>query len=236
MKRYQNPEIFEYLAMSYALGTLQGRSRQRFESLLAKHLYLRTVTDFYQHQFATLGEFIPPEPVPMQIWQRIESYIKAEQNAAKPSVWQRIKARLSWPLTAVLASLVALVFAGLLMSQPSPHTYVATLKSPLHSDKMVTALVQYEPMQLALDMPSETFAGSEGYLPTIWCIAKDKSQAPMRMGTLAREGEIRLPIDMKTWKMMPQVAEFAISLEPMDNLNGTTPKGEIIFRGAVRVL
>ena len=48
MKRYQNPDIFEHLAMSYALGTLQGKARLRFEKLMSKHLYLRAVTYAYQ--------------------------------------------------------------------------------------------------------------------------------------------------------------------------------------------
>jgi len=33
LNRYQNPEIFEKLAMAYAAGTLHGRARLRFEKL-----------------------------------------------------------------------------------------------------------------------------------------------------------------------------------------------------------
>lgn len=237
MKRYQNPELFEYLAMSYALGTLHGKARLRFESLLDKHLYLRTITDFYQHQFAALGEFLPPEQPSAHVWQAIEKRIKQEQKATNPSFWQRIKAHFSWPVVAALASLLAIMLAGLLLVNPTPqHTYVATLKSVQHTDKMVIAMVQYEPMQLSLDMPDEVLADSSGFMPTVWCIPKDKSQAPMRMGTVSREGSMHLPVDMKTWKMMPTVAELAISLEPMNKTQGSTPQGEIIFRGQVRVL
>ena len=67
MKRYQNPDIFEPLAMAYALGTLQGQARQRYESLMDKHFYLRAVTEAYERQFMGLAEAVPPVNPPESV-------------------------------------------------------------------------------------------------------------------------------------------------------------------------
>ena len=46
--RYQNPEVFEQLAIEYAVGSMKGRARKRFEALMETHFYLRAVVDAYE--------------------------------------------------------------------------------------------------------------------------------------------------------------------------------------------
>lgn len=61
IKRYQNPEIFEQLAMEYAVGGLHGRARKRFEALMETHFYLRATVEAYEYKFAHLVELLPDE-------------------------------------------------------------------------------------------------------------------------------------------------------------------------------
>lgn len=117
IKRYQNPEVFERLAMSYALGTLQGRARQRFERLLDKHFYLRAVTHAYQQQCNGLVDLIPPVQPPARVWQRLEQELgllatrKAEQQAKKRAVWKRWQ----WPVAIFAAMLLGFFLAIILV-------------------------------------------------------------------------------------------------------------------------
>ena len=60
-KRYQNPELFEQLAIEYAIGSMSGRARKRFEALMETHFYLRAVVDAYEDKFAHLVELLPDE-------------------------------------------------------------------------------------------------------------------------------------------------------------------------------
>ena len=59
LNRYQNPEIFEQLAIEYAVGSLHGRARKRFEVLMDTHFYLQAVVDAYENKFAHLVELLP---------------------------------------------------------------------------------------------------------------------------------------------------------------------------------
>ncbi|WP_308874106.1 hypothetical protein [Thiothrix subterranea] len=87
MKRYQKPDIFEHLAMSYALGTLQGKARLRFEKLMRKHLYLRAVTNAYQQQFAPLAALIPSETPPARVWNAISKELQLGKSAKPQKSW-----------------------------------------------------------------------------------------------------------------------------------------------------
>jgi len=89
-KRYQNPEVFELLAMEYAVGSLQGRARQRFEVLMDTHFYLRATVDAYEAKFANLVELLPEKQPSNQVWNNIEAHIKeSSMTTAKSSAEEK---------------------------------------------------------------------------------------------------------------------------------------------------
>ena len=240
MNRYQNPVIFEHLAMSYALGTLQGKARLRFETLQTRHLYLRTVTEGYQQQFAPLVALLPREAPPPRVWQRISKELALEQVASVPAGgWlARLHAWLPWSMTA-FASMAAAVFTVLLLNgDPQPDAYMAALLSTAHQDKMLVAMVKRDTMEISFAMPQGALPSpAETHLmPTVWCIPKNKGDKLMRMGTLAEGGDYRLPIDQQTWQDMAHIETFAISLEPMNQAPSPVPMGEVIFSGKLAAL
>ncbi|SEA87192.1 Anti-sigma-K factor RskA [Thiothrix caldifontis] len=235
MKRYQNPDIFEHLAMSYALGTLQGKARIRFEKLMRKHLYLRAVTNAYQQQFAPLANLIPSETPPARVWNAISKELQLGKAAAPrkswfASVWSHVP-------VAAFAAVVASVGTVLLLNlNNQPDIYMANMKTPVQQDKMMVVMVYHETMEIAFDMPSGALPVKDDMMPTVWCIPKDSNKPPMRMGTLTAQGENRMPIDKATWKEMANVSQFAISLEPMDKPPSDTPQGKVIFSGELAAL
>jgi anti-sigma-K factor RskA len=240
MNRYHNPVIFEHLAMSYALGTLQGKARQRFEALQARHLYLRAVTEGYQQQFAPLVALLPSETPPPRVWQRISKELRLEQLAAGQSAgwWAKWYAWLPWSMTAV-ASMAAAAFTVLLLNRdPQPDAYMAALMSTAHQDKMLVATVKRATMDISFAMPQGALPvlAETHLMPTVWCISKHKGDQPMRMGTLAAGGAQRLPIDKQTWQAMAHIETFAISLEPMDQAPSAVPRGEVVFSGKLAAL
>jgi len=70
LNRYQNPEIFEKLAMAYAAGTLHGRARLRFEKLKSEHFYLEATTSAYEskRKKKQAGLVGYPQPMPPLLW------------------------------------------------------------------------------------------------------------------------------------------------------------------------
>ena len=81
MNLIQNPALIEQLAASYALGTLRGGARRRFESLARKHAEVRAQALIWQGHMASVAELQPqaaPSPV---VWQRIENLVAADRHA-----------------------------------------------------------------------------------------------------------------------------------------------------------
>ena len=109
MKRYKNPDIFEPLAMAYALGTLHGKARLRFEQLMAQHLYLRATVQAYQQKFNGLAELLPPQAVHARVWQGIEQHLNLK--AAQPSFWSRLQNKMNWALPSLAAIIAAVLTA-----------------------------------------------------------------------------------------------------------------------------
>ncbi len=81
MNLIQNPNLVEQLAASYALGTLRGGARRRFEMLARNHPEVRAQVLIWQGRMASVAELQPqtaPSPV---VWKRIENLVKADQEA-----------------------------------------------------------------------------------------------------------------------------------------------------------
>ena len=83
MNLTQNPSLIEQLAASYALGTLRGGARRRFETLARNHATVRAAALVWQGRLSSLAELEPeiaPSPV---VWKRIENLISAEKQAGQ---------------------------------------------------------------------------------------------------------------------------------------------------------
>ena len=77
----QNPALIEQLAASYALGTLRGGARRRFEQLARAHAPMRAAALIWQGQLACLAELQPQTAPSPAVWKRIENLVSAEKQA-----------------------------------------------------------------------------------------------------------------------------------------------------------
>lgn len=230
MKRYRNPDVFEPLAMSYALGTLKGKARLRFDKLMEKHLYLREVTAAYQQKSAPLLGLLPPQQPSARIWKNIYKAIKNQQGQRSTTWLLRLKHYLPWSIatfSSLTASIMTLLFLNV---NHQPSAYMSLMTSAEHANKMVVAVVKETPMEISFDMPRKTLPPDENMIPTFWLIPKN-NDLPIRVGTLVRGGKYRMPINKALWKQLDNTSTFAISMEPLNSSQTNTPSGEIIFSG-----
>ena len=103
---YAKPALADALAAQYVAGTLRGRARSRFESLLAAHASLRAAVRRWQDRLIPLTVVLAPQTPPLRVWQGVERKLWPQLAAsAKPLPWwQRVA---FWRGTSGVASTAA---------------------------------------------------------------------------------------------------------------------------------
>jgi anti-sigma-K factor RskA len=69
--RYADPKLIDRLASSYALGTLAGGARRRFERLRRDRADVALVTSEWESRLARLAQTVPPRQPSPQLWAAI---------------------------------------------------------------------------------------------------------------------------------------------------------------------
>lgn len=81
MNLIQNPELLDKLAASYALGTLRGKPRTRFEAMARDLAHVRAAALIWQARLSSMAELQhTAQPAPA-VWTRIDNLLRAEKEA-----------------------------------------------------------------------------------------------------------------------------------------------------------
>ena len=78
----RNPALVDQLAASYALGTLRGGARRRFEALARTHAPVRAAALIWQGRMASVTELQPQAAPSPAVWKRIENLVQADKQAS----------------------------------------------------------------------------------------------------------------------------------------------------------
>jgi anti-sigma-K factor RskA len=231
----QHPELAERLAAAYALGTLRGGARRRFEAQARQSPTLRAAALAWNERFAALTELqatMTPSP---NVWKRIQNMLEAQAPSAATSAGKLPRSRtLRWWRFGALAMAVAALGVGVhdvqlmsqLRSQPEIE-YVAVL-----SDDRAAAsvLVTFDPKRSTLTL--KRLGGfNEGPDKSLQLWALAPSGGPKSLGVLTDAPVIRLAAAEAQVRQAPVLA---ISLEPKGGVAGDRgPTGPVLFKGAL---
>lgn len=254
MNLSQHPELIDKLASAYALGTLRGGARRRFETLAREQAPVRAAALIWQSRIAGMNELqMPRKPAPA-VWTRIDNLVRAdtEQAAmvaartpkaqAAPAGWLRSLALWRGTTAAgALATVLAVVTAvGLrddlgnqigelqakLATTPTVE-YVAVLNDDQSSASM---LVTFDPnnKKLSLQRVGDFKEASDKSLQ-LWALPP--SGGPRSLGVLSQERLLKL---VAAEGDVREVPTLAISLEPKGGVPSETgPTGPVLFKGAL---
>lgn len=254
MNLTRNPSLIEQLAASYALGTLRGGARRRFEELARAHASVRAAALIWQSRLASVTELQPQSAPSAAVWKRIENLVRAEKEAKAMLAARRAPATVSrggwWAslglwrgvsAAGAMAAVVAVVTGLNLNTQLNGQVQELSAKlaatpeiqyvAVLADDKAApSVLVTYDPKhsQLQLKHVGQFHPGPDKSLQ-LWALPQ--AGGPKSLGVLGDGTVVRLPARSGD---VNEVPALAISLEPKGGVPaGSGPSGPVLFKGAL---
>ena len=252
MNLHQHPELLQKLAASYALGTLRGGARRRFETMAREHPAVRAAALLWQSHWAGLTELQSPEAPPAAVWRRIDNLVKAERAALRQRArqtpptpwWQRIALWQGAADMGAFATAAAVVVAlratgGLhdssqqiaslqarLAERATPQaSYVAVLRDERAAAALLVTF-DARAQQLQLQRVGG-FDVPEGRSLQLWALPTGGK--PRSLGVLADGRSQALPAAAGEVQGVPMLA---VSLEPKGGVPSEGgPTGPVLFTG-----
>jgi anti-sigma-K factor RskA len=226
-----NPALADKLAAEYALGTLRGGARRRFETWLRDDRRLRTLVADWQGRLATLAELQRPVTPPARVWAGIERRLQGAPAPRAPwwQFWRSAAAR-PWGVLALAASagllVLAVRMAALTEGLTAPQQVAALSDAQSHTALVVTADTRRG--KLRVRVADDVHVPLDRTLQ-LWAITR--AGKPRSLGILPANRSTDLALDARATD--PDVALLAISLEPKGGSpDPTGPTGPVLYKGS----
>lgn len=258
MNLTQKPELLDRLAAAYALGTLRGGARRRFEQLAREYAQVRAAALLWQGRWSAFSEVQEPVQPDAAVWTRIDNLLQAEKTNAKLAQQRELATTKSpnralawWRGLAVAGGLatVAAVSVGLWLTDTaqqqmsSLQTQLQTTQAALQAAPQIqyvavladgkadaSMLVTFDPRnnQLVLQRVGG-FKESSNQSLQLWALPPQG--APRSLGVMGHGKLDQFEAHESDVKAVPALA---ISLEPKGGVPSETgPTGPVLFKGAL---
>lgn len=248
---YLRPELLDRLAREYALGTLQGRARRRFEVVRRRAPLAAMAVARWQQRLGHLANSVPAVQPSPQVWQQLEQRLFAAggQPAAAPSqqpsprsltqtLWDWLGAA-ARPLGGALAGV--LLCALVLRSQPEllglqtpsdsfAPSYVGVLTDAQQQPVLLAGSLRHgRQLTLKLLRPLEP---PPGKVAQLWALPANA--APMPLAVLANPatpGKSSVALPATSEVLFAQVPRLGVSFEDRPMSAGEKPSGDFVISG-----
>jgi anti-sigma-K factor RskA len=234
--KYQSEPLRDALAAEYALGTLQGSARRRFERSLKDDPRLRRLVTEWQGRLAPLDALAEPVQPPARVWNAILDRIQLASgrrvSPARRGFWASLT---FWRGAAIVSALAAVVLAVSL-------TTIAPTKRPQQMMVVVMADEKSTPgMTVSWPVESKGDAkirirvmGHETMTPDqaweLWMVPGG-DRKPVSLGLINTAAEQELAVPRKLMPAMNEAWGLAMSVEPAGGSPTGLPTGRIMFKG-----
>jgi anti-sigma-K factor RskA len=228
------PERLDRLAREYALGTLHGAARRRFERLLREAPLTMRVVAHWQERLAVLSAGVPAAQPSEQLWAGLQRRLFTAPERTGTRGWLRglLAPRV---LGGVLAGI--LVATAVLRLQPQwldlesrgdalPPSYVGLLSSDTGEATLLASSRRHgRTIAIKLLQPLDVPAGQ---VPRLWALPRDA--APFLVGELPARGSVTLALPDTAEKLFFTVSRLGLTIEPAGG-EARAPAGPFVASG-----
>jgi anti-sigma-K factor RskA len=234
MASYKNPQLRDRLAAEYVLGTLRGRARARFESLLRYDPALRRTVADWEDRVTPLAAAASEIAPPARVWRALSRRIAGTARARGGLAF--------WRGLAITGTTFALLLAAFIGMAPRPEPPLAMV-AVMNDDRGQPAMVVSWPPMTAMRDPylrikvvQEHPTMASGTAWEMWMLPGGKD-APVSMGLIGIDRDQVMRIAPALAARMGDAWGVAMSVEPAGGSPTGAPTGPVIFKGqCVKIL
>jgi len=229
---YGNPLLADALAAQYVAGTLRGRARARFETLLPSHPALQRAVRQWQDRLMPLTGVLPEQAPPARVWRGIQQ--RLWPVVAPLPWWQRLSL---WRAVSGTA-LAAVVGLAVLVASPPPAmapvvvvlqatggdpAVAGSIVASLSGDGRALVTRTLTPVALTTDRVLE-----------LWSVPPQGN--PRSLGLISANGATVLARDrLPATLLKGGTAALAVSVEPPGGSPTGVPTGPVVFAGKLQI-
>jgi len=237
MASYRNPELRDKLAAEYVLGTLAGRARARFQSLMRYDPVLRQVVADWEARLAPLARAATEIAPPDRVWRAIDRRVRGGRRRA--GWWESLA---FWRTFAVTSAAFVVALGVAIGMTPRPEPPISTVAVMSDDGGNPAMVVAWPPMKAMRDphvrvkivQDHPTMAPSTSW--ELWLLPPGKA-APVSLGQVSLDPVQVMKLPPAAAAKMPGAWGMALSIEPAGGSPTGAPTGPIIFKGmCVKVL
>jgi anti-sigma-K factor RskA len=245
---YRDPELRERLAAEYALGTLRGAARQRFERLMQADVALRQLVDGWELRLNALADNARAVAPPAGLWSAIERRLGPETAAAPRGLFAALfgGARVRLPslaeaglwnfvgfwrtagLAAMAAAIALVVYMLNVPTQPPGPSHIAVLSDTSQKPVLVASLAADSRTLIVRRLAPPT--PDPAHAQELWLLPPGGA-APRSLGLLAGQ-ETSFAVSPENTATLVS-GTLAVSLEPPGGSPTGAPTGPVLSSGPV---
>ena len=216
---YLRPQLLDQLAGAYALGTLRGPARARFDRLCQHNSAAGAAVHRWEDRLMSLlPELAPVVPGP-QVWARIAQRIQTRPMDSKRGTgWWR------WAAAGALA-LSLVVGVSIRLLNPPLQT-VATLGEDRSHPLWIVARTG-DSNSLTIRALHDV-RGNAQRAYELWALPRD-GKPPVSLGLMPRTGSVERTLNTTQRAALLASSKVAVSLEPLGGSPTGQPTGPVLY-------
>ena len=234
-------ELQERLAAEYALGTLRGAARRRFEHWLRQDASLGLAVARWEARLAPMAAGVAPVTPPARTWRTIERRVGGPPSRGfwdSLAFWRAL-ALFAGGTAAALFMVVIFTAPSAPVPAPAPIVlrapandmsvgYVAVLSDPKTEKPVIFVSAGRDSKELSVRTLDASIRVPDRSLE-LWALPA--SGAPKSLGLVSDEEKGTLELASAAENSLGDVPKLAVSLEPKGGSPTGAPTGPVLFAG-----
>ncbi|SEL44987.1 Anti-sigma-K factor RskA [Variovorax sp. YR750] len=246
--RYTDPRLLDALASSYALGTLAGGARRRFERLMRDRADVRDVVAHWEQRLGQLALSVPQRKPSPDLWRAIAARTQPVSTSERAPAKARASRWTSWLRPAgfgvgglaagvIAASALFLAVPGIFITSDQlamrsgerlPQSYVGVLTDTEGRGRLLVSSLRYGRTVTLKVLGGAALPVSGEERLVLWALPADA--APFAIGTVPTSGAGTLALPDTSEKLLSKVSRLIVTRER--NASPAAPSADVVLSGA----